>query len=121
MLDEAYVDFMDSDLQVDIFSLVRSTTGRWGVVSLRTFSKAYGLAGLRIGYGLMPSQVAGNLHKVRQPFNVNQLAQIGALAALEDEEFYQQTLRRNRQGLRYLQEEVGNWDVKVIHRRLIFF
>ena len=107
VLDEAYVDFMDRELQVDIFSLVRNTNGRCGVVSLRTFSKAYGLAGLRIGYGLMPSIVAGNLHKVRQPFNVNQLAQIGALAALQDEEFYQQTLQRTRKGLNYLQDEVN--------------
>ena len=121
VLDEAYVDFMDSELQVDIFSLVRNTNGRCGVVSLRTFSKAYGLAGLRIGYGLMPSQVAGNLHKVRQPFNVNQLAQIGALAALEDEEFYQQTLRRTREGLLYLQDEVEKLGCKSYPSQTNFF
>ncbi len=121
VLDEAYVDFMESELQVDIFSLVRNTTGRCGVVSLRTFSKAYGLAGLRIGYGLMPSQVAGNLHKVRQPFNVNQLAQIGALAALQDEEFYQQTLRRTREGLQYLQDEVEKLGCKSYPSQTNFF
>lgn len=121
VLDEAYVDFMDSELQVDIFSLVRNTTGRCGVVSLRTFSKAYGLAGLRIGYGLMPSQVAGNLHKVRQPFNVNQLAQIGALAALQDEEFYQQTLRRTREGLQYLRDEVEKLGCKSYSSQTNFF
>ncbi|MDO8948419.1 MAG: histidinol-phosphate transaminase [Desulfocapsaceae bacterium] len=121
VLDEAYVDFMDSELQVDIFSLIRNSKGRCGVVSLRTFSKAYGLAGLRIGYGLMPSQVAVNLHKVRQPFNVNQLAQIGALAALEDEEFYQQTLRRTREGLNYLQDEVEKLGCKSYPSQTNFF
>lgn len=121
VLDEAYVDFMDNELQVDIFSLVRNSKGRCGVVSLRTFSKAYGLAGVRIGYGLMPSQVAVNLHKVRQPFNVNQLAQIGALAALEDEEFYQQTLQRTREGLNYLQAEVDKLGCKSYPSQTNFF
>lgn len=121
VLDEAYVDFMDIELQVDIFSLVRNSKGRCGVVSLRTFSKAYGLAGLRIGYGLMPSQVAVNLHKVRQPFNVNQLAQSAALAALEDEEFYQQTLQRTREGLNYLQAEVEKMGCKSYPSQTNFF
>jgi histidinol-phosphate aminotransferase len=106
VLDEAYVDFMDSELQCDIVALIRNNTG-CGVVSLRTFSKAYGLAGLRVGYGLMPSSLVASLHKVRQPFNVNQLAQTGALAALQDEDFYQQTLQRTRTGLNYLQGEVN--------------
>jgi len=121
VLDEAYVDFMDMELRVDIFSLVRNSKGRCGVVSLRTFSKAHGLAGLRIGYGLMPSQVAGNLHRVRQPFNVNQLAQVGALAALEDEDFYQHTLRRTRQGLNYLQAEVEKLGCKSYPSQTNFF
>ncbi len=106
VLDEAYVDFMDRELCPDIRTLIRENTGRCGVVSLRTFSKAYGLAGLRVGYALLPSSVAVSLHKVRQPFNVNQLAQVGALAALQDEEFYQLTLQRTRAGLLYLQAEV---------------
>ncbi len=121
VLDEAYVDFMDNELQPDVFSLIRNSKGRCGVVSLRTFSKAYGLAGLRIGYGLMPSEVAGNLHRVRQPFNVNQLAQVGALAALADEDFYQQTLQRTRQGLNYLQTEVAKLGCKSYPAQTNFF
>ncbi len=121
VLDEAYVDFMDNELQVDVFSLVRNISGRCGVVSLRTFSKAYGLAGLRIGYGLMSAQVAVSLHKVRQPFNVNQLAQIGALAALEYEEFYQQTLRRTREGLQFLQQAVETLGCKGYPSQTNFF
>ncbi len=121
VLDEAYVDFMDNELQPDIFSLIRNSKGRCGVVSLRTFSKAYGLAGLRIGYGLMPSSVAINLHRVRQPFNVNQLAQVGALSALADEDFYQQTLQRTRQGLNYLQTEVAKLGCKSYPSQTNFF
>lgn len=121
VLDEAYVDFMDPELQVDSFSLIRNSQGRCGVVALRTFSKAYGLAGLRVGYGLMPAQVAENLHRVRQPFNVNQLAQVGALAALEDEEFYQQTLRRTREGLIFLQQEITGLGCKCYPSQTNFF
>jgi histidinol-phosphate aminotransferase len=121
VLDEAYVDFMAPELQVDIFSLVRNTKGRCGVAALRTFSKAYGLAGLRVGYGLMSSEVAVNLHRVRQPFNVNQLAQVGALAALLDEEFYQQTLRRTRDGLNFLQKEINQLGCKSYPSQTNFF
>lgn len=121
VLDEAYVDFMDPELQVDVFSLVRNSKGRCGVATLRTFSKAYGLAGLRVGYGLMPSEVAVNLHRVRQPFNVNQLAQVGALAALQDEQFYRQTLRRTREGLNFLQEAINRLGCQCYPSQTNFF
>lgn len=106
VLDEAYVDFMDSELQVDVYSLIRNSKGRCGVVALRTFSKAYGLAGIRVGYGLMSAEVAGYLHRVRQPFNVNQLAQVAAIAALNDTEFYEKTLQNTREGMAWLKAEV---------------
>ncbi len=102
VLDEAYIDFVDEDRGYDTLSLVNDVDGRCGVVLLRTFSKAYGLAGLRIGFGLMAPPVAACLHKVRQPFNVNLVAQQGALAALGDEEFYRQTLSRTAAGKRFL-------------------
>ncbi|MCK5071290.1 MAG: histidinol-phosphate transaminase [Desulfocapsa sp.] len=107
VLDEAYRDFMDYDMQVDIYSLVHNSKDRCGVVALRTFSKAYGLAGIRVGYGLMSAEVAGYLHRVRQPFNVNQLAQVAAVAALEDTEFYEKTLQGTREGMAWLQKEVN--------------
>ncbi len=106
VLDEAYVDFMDLELQVDDFSLIRNSEGRCGVVALRTFSKAYGLAGIRVGYGLMSPEIAGYLHRVRQPFNVNKLAQVAAVAALGDTEFYETTLQRTREGMAWLRNEV---------------
>ncbi|TKB26278.1 histidinol-phosphate transaminase [Desulfopila sp. IMCC35006] len=106
VLDEAYVDFMDNKLQVDFYSLIRNNAGRCPVVFLRTFSKAYGLAGLRVGYGLMPREIAECLHKVRQPFNINQMAQVGALVALDDEKYYRSTLQRTAEGLAFLSKEV---------------
>ncbi|MBC8207724.1 MAG: histidinol-phosphate transaminase [Desulfobulbaceae bacterium] len=107
VLDEAYIDFVDSGLRPDLHSLIRDRASRCAVVSLRTFSKAYGLAGLRVGFGLMSPRIADCLHRVRQPFNVNNLAQIGALAALEDNEFYELGLQRNRDGLAFLQRELA--------------
>ncbi len=97
ILDEAYRDFVDQELQVDINRLINDVEGRCGVVSLRTFSKAYGLAGLRVGFGIMHNQIATCLHKVRQPFNINGVALSGALAALEDNAFYQRMLTSTKE------------------------
>ena len=106
VLDEAYVDFTDYDMQVDVYSLIKNSRGRCGVVSLRTFSKAYGLAGIRVGFGLMSAEVAGYLHRVRSPFNVNKLAQVAAIAALGDTEFYEKTLKGTKEGMEWLQKEI---------------
>lgn len=121
VLDEAYVDFMEESLQVDMFSLIRNTQGRCPVVFLRTFSKAYGLSGLRVGFGLMPQEVADCLHKVRQPFNINQMAQVGALAALEDEEYFQHTLELTQKGIGYLSREVDKLGCKSYPSHTNFF
>ncbi|MDF1614220.1 histidinol-phosphate transaminase [Desulfurivibrio dismutans] len=107
VLDEAYVDFVEPELRLDAR---RYLDGEVPVVALRTFSKAYGLAGLRVGYGLMHEDLASYLHRVRQPFNVNSPAQIGALAALEDEEHYRQTLEttwREKERLRQALAKLG--------------
>jgi len=106
VLDEAYVDYVDPEFRVDICSLICDREGACPVVLLRTFSKAYGLSGLRVGYGIMDRAIARCLHKVRQPFNINRMAQAGALAALADDDFYQQTLDKTRRGLALLSEEV---------------
>ncbi len=121
VLDEAYVDFMDKKLHLDAFSLVRNVTGRCPVVFLRTFSKIYGLAGLRVGYGFMAKEVADCLHKVRQPFNINQMAQAGALAALEDAEYYNLILDRTTKGRVYLQREVDKLGCKSYPSETNFF
>ncbi len=99
VFDEAYIELLPEDRQPDTLRYVRE--GR-KVCVLRTFSKTYGLAGLRIGYGIMPSELAALLHRVRQPFNVNAMAQVAARAALEDDEHVADTQRMTRDGLRRL-------------------
>ena len=101
VLDEAYLDFVDLDQRIDVRAYL---AGSKPVVGLRTFSKAYGLAGLRVGFGLMPAQIADCLHRVRGPFNVNSLAQIGALAALDDEAHYQKTMAMTKDGIAWLSQ-----------------
>ncbi len=71
----------------------------------RTFSKIHGLAGLRIGYGVATADLVEVLHKTRQPFNVNSIAQAGALAALEDDAHLRETKRVIDEGRAYLQEQ----------------
>jgi histidinol-phosphate aminotransferase len=90
VLDEAYIEFVNAANCPNSLDYLHSDKA---VAGLRTFSKAYGLAGLRIGYGLMPSYLAQLLHRVRQPFNVNALAQAAAIAALEDQDFLKSTLQ----------------------------
>ena len=79
VFDEAYMEFAGA--QVDTAKYVRN--GR-NVAVLRTFSKAYGLAGVRVGYAITTEEIAGLINKARSPFNVNLIAQVGALAALDD-------------------------------------
>jgi histidinol-phosphate aminotransferase len=102
-LDEAYVDFVDPALRLDAREYLEH---RVPVVALRTFSKAYGLAGLRVGFGIMHAEIAQYLHRVRQPFNVSLPAQVGALAALADDEHYEKTISCTRQGIAWLSREV---------------
>jgi histidinol-phosphate aminotransferase len=96
VLDEAYVEFVRDPACA---SGLRHLNGDRPVVTLRTFSKAYGLAGLRIGYGVMPPDLANLLHRIRQPFNAGSLAQVGAAAALDDVAFLQKTIRLVHSGL----------------------
>lgn len=98
VFDEAYAEFLDT--QPDLRTLIAE--GR-KVICLRTFSKIYGLAALRIGYGYAGAELCGLLNRVRQPFNVNAIAQAAALAALDDGEFAEKTSRENRSGLAQLE------------------
>jgi histidinol-phosphate aminotransferase len=90
VIDEAYNEFVSADDREDTLQLQAE---RPNVCLFRTFSKAYGLAGLRVAYGLCPEVVRGALDKVRQPFNVNRLAQVAALEALKHQD---QILERRR-------------------------
>ena len=100
VLDEAYNEYLPPPLRAD--------SARWierhaNLVITRTFSKAYGLAGLRVGFGLMNPGVAALLNRVRQPFNVNSLALAAALAALGDQAFVEQVYELNRAGMAQLE------------------
>ncbi len=98
VVDEAYAEFVER--APDLRPLIAE--GR-KAVGLRTFSKIYGLASLRIGYGYASGELCALLNRVRQPFNVNAIAQAAALAALDDEAFAEKTARENRAGLAQLE------------------
>jgi histidinol-phosphate aminotransferase len=98
VFDEAYYEFLDNP--PDVLKFVRE--GR-NVVVMRTFSKIQGLAGLRIGYGLASKEIADVLQKTRQPFNANSIAQAGALAGIQDDEYMQRTRELTHEGREFLQ------------------
>jgi len=98
VMDEAYIEFLDD--AVDLVSLIR-LGARKNLILMRTFSKIYGLAGLRIGYGIANSEFISALEKVRQPFNVNLLAQTAAHAALDDDKHGRNTRQNNFAGLEF--------------------
>src|ERR1700751_5417161 len=106
VFDEAYFEFLDDP--PDTLRYVRE--GR-NIVVLRTFSKIHGLAGLRIGYGVATADLIEVLHKTRQPFNVNSIAQAGALAALEDDEHLRETRRLIDEGRAYLEEQFAEMQI----------
>ena len=94
VLDEAYVEYGDQD--VDTISWLRKYSN---LIITRTFSKAYGLAGLRVGYALSHPEIADLLNRIRQPFNVNALALSAATVALKDDVYIAQTKQLNEQGM----------------------
>jgi histidinol-phosphate aminotransferase len=106
VLDEAYIDFVDSDQRINVNDLIANNNDIPAVVALRTFSKAFGLAGLRVGFGIMHGDIASLLHRVRQPFNINLPAQIGALAALGDNDHYDKTMQGTKDGLAWLTGQI---------------
>ncbi len=103
VIDEAYIEYVPPELVPDSLSYIRQ--GRW-VIVLRTFSKIYGLAGLRIGYGIASPSMVELLNRVRAPFNVNALAQRAALAALDDQHHVASSRKINELGKGYLFAEL---------------
>jgi histidinol-phosphate aminotransferase len=81
---------------------------------LRTFSKIYGLAGLRLGYGIGHRDLIAALEKIRQPFNVNSMAQAGGLAALDDEEHVRKTRQNNLEGRKFFEETLRAMSVEFV-------
>jgi histidinol-phosphate aminotransferase len=109
VFDEAYAEFLER--APDLRPLIRE--GR-KVVCLRTFSKIYGLASLRVGYGYGSSELCALLNRVRQPFNVNAIAQAAAVAALEDRDFAERCARDNRAGLRQLENGCRELGLEIV-------
>ena len=111
VMDEAYFEYVDDPDYPDGVALVKA--GR-PVVATRTFSKIYGLAGLRVGYGVMAQEMAEYVNRVRQPFNTNSLAQVAAAAALDDEAFFRRSRETNRRGLAFLYKEFKRLKIESI-------
>ncbi len=117
-VDEAYFEFVESGEFPDTLSYIRE--GR-PVLLLRTFSKIYGLAGLRIGYGVAHPSLIDYLNRVRQPFNVNTLAQLAAIAALDDSAHLERTKANNSEGLKYLFSELDALGLECVPTHANFF
>jgi histidinol-phosphate aminotransferase len=110
-MDEAYIEFLEEPC--DLISMVRSGKVP-NLLLMRTFSKIYGLAGLRLGYGIGHPDLIAALEKVRQPFNINALVQAGALAALDDNEHITRTRRNNAEGLRFFETAFKERTLKIV-------
>ncbi|OGC14593.1 histidinol-phosphate transaminase [candidate division WOR-1 bacterium RIFOXYA2_FULL_37_7] len=104
VIDEAYAEFVESQDYPDTIKHVRD--GKKNLIILRTFSKFYGLAGLRVGYGIASEELIAPMMKVKMPFNVSRLAQAGAAAALDDLLFLEKTYQNNVAGKKFLYESL---------------
>ncbi len=111
VLDEAYTEYLDQSLQFDSLKLVDEYSN---LIVSRTFSKAYALAGLRFGFCVANEEITDLLNRVRQPFNVNTLAQVAAEAALLDEVHLKKTVQLNNEGLAFWQDAFHSLDLEFI-------
>ncbi len=117
-VDEAYAEFVK---RADFPQTIEYVKQGRPVVVLRTFSKIYGLAGLRCGYGVCAPEIINYMDRVRQPFNVNSVAQAAALAALDDEDHLLATVENNKNGLEFLFKELKTFGFEVMPTEANFF
>ncbi|MFD1395027.1 histidinol-phosphate transaminase [Kroppenstedtia eburnea] len=106
VVDEAYFEYVEDPSYPDSLALLKKDPR---LLVLRTFSKIYGLAAFRIGYGVTSEAIVGELNKVREPFNTNRIAQRAARAALTDQEFVQRCQKANREGIEQIQRQLVEW------------
>lgn len=118
VVDEAYIEFVRDP---NCISSIAYWQSEMALVTLRTFSKAYGLAGLRIGYGVMPKFLAELLNRIRLPFNANSLALAGAVAALDDDAFLKKTVTLVHDGLDFIYESLSKLKIKYFPTQSNFF
>jgi histidinol-phosphate aminotransferase len=111
VLDEAYNEYLAPELQYESIAWVRQYPN---LLVSRTLSKAYGLAGLRVGFGIAQPSITDLLNRIRQPFNVNTLAQAAAIAALNDTAFLQKSAKLNADGYRQLTQAFDAMDLEYV-------
>lgn len=111
VMDEAYIEFLQKPC--DLVPRIRSGA-KPNLLLMRTFSKIYGLAGLRLGYGIGHPDFIAALEKVRQPFNINALVQAGALAALDDQAHVQATRQQNLEGLALYEQALRQMRLEIV-------
>jgi histidinol-phosphate aminotransferase len=111
VLDEAYMDFADPNEFPNGLNYLKRYPN---IIVLRTFSKVYGLAGMRLGYAIACPEIITNLNRVRMPYNTSLMAEAGALAALEDRAHVQKCIELNRQEREFLTGELGNRGIRVL-------
>lgn len=112
VLDEAYCDYVEDPGYSRSIKLLQA--GRENLVVLRTFSKVYGLAGLRVGYGLGPADLFAELNKLKTPFNTASIAQAAAMAALDDTEHVRRSVASNRAGREQIAKGLAELGVKAV-------
>lgn len=117
LVDEAYSEFVDTKEFPNVIQYIFKGKN---IILLKTFSKAYGLAGLRIGYGISNPQIIKFLSLAKMPFNVNRLALVAACEALKDKEFLDKTLKNNREGKVYLYNELDKLKIKYLKTQANF-
>ncbi len=110
-MDEAYFEYVEAEDYVNSIRLLRTHKN---IFVTRTFSKMYGLAGLRIGYGIGGPSLCDVLNRIREPFNVNSLAQVGALACLEERAYYRTIAKKISTQRRYLYESLSSMELEYV-------
>jgi histidinol-phosphate aminotransferase len=118
LLDQAYFEFVKDKKHIDGRDYMDSSAN---LITMRTFSKLFGLAGLRVGYGMARPELIDYLNRVRQPFNVNSLAQAAAIGALDDAAHVRKTLSNNASGLKYLYAQMDKLGLRYVKSHSNFF
>lgn len=116
VIDEAYIEF----LKVPYEDGIKFIKENYNVIVTRTFSKIYGLAGLRVGYGIAKEEIIKTLFTVKEPFAANRVAISGAAAALDDEDFLKETYKVNEEGMKYLKDEFEKMGFDVVDSQANF-